>query len=237
MFMTSMLFLQHIRGFYKIFDEYMPLIRRTKLFAGVGEAELASMMNCLSAVKRVYPKGSYVFHEGEHLRHLALLTEGKLHVQKDDYWGNHSIVNIILPGDLFGEAYAAPDSGPLLNDVVAVEDSVVLLLDFHKMMTVCSSACQFHSMVIQNLFLILSARNRHLTQKLGHMAQRTTREKLLSYLSEESKRNGSPSFDIPFNRQQLADFLAVDRSAMSGELGRMRDDGLLTFDKNHFTLL
>ena len=217
--------------------EYMPLIKRTKLFAGVGEEELNAMLGCLSAVKRTYPKGSYVFHEGERLQHLALLMEGKLHVQKDDYWGNHTIVNIILPGELFGEAYATPDSGPLLNDVVAMEDSVVLLLDFQKMMTVCSSACRFHSMVIQNLFLILSSRNRHLTQKLGHMAQRTTREKLLSYLSEESKRNGSLSFDIPFNRQQLADFLAVDRSAMSGELGRMRDDGLLTFDKNHFTLL
>ena len=165
------------------------------------------------------------------------MVEGNLHIQKDDYWGHRSIINSVGVGEMFGEAYAAPDSGTLLNDVVAVEDSTVLFFDVRRILTVCSSACNFHSMVVQNLFFAISEKNRRLVQKLGHMAKRSTREKLISYLSEEAKQQNSGTFTIPFNRQQLADFLSVDRSAMSNELCKMRDDGLLTFEKNRFTLL
>ena len=121
--------------------------------------------------------------------------------------------------------------------MVAVEDSTVLFFELRKLLTVCSSACRFHSMVIQNLVFAISEKNRALVQKLHHISQRTTREKLISYLSGEAKRQNSGEFTIPFNRQQLADFLSVDRSAMSSELGKMRDEGLLRFEKNRFTLL
>ena len=166
-----------------------------------------------------------------------LLASGSLNIQKDDFWGNRSIVNHISAGEMFGEAYIAPESGPILNDVIALEDSVVMFFDFRKILTVCSSACRFHTTVVQNLFFAISEKNRQLVQKLGHMSRRTTREKLVSYLSEQAKRNGSSTFSIPFNRQQLADFLCVDRSAMSNELCKMRDDGLLTFEKNTFSLI
>lgn len=122
-------------------------------------------------------------------------------------------------------------------DVLAVEDSAVIFFDIRRIMTVCSSACRFHSMVVHNLFFAISEKNRKLVQKLGHISKRTTREKLISYLSEESKKHNSPSFTIPFNRQQLADFLSVDRSAMSNELCKMRDEGLLEFERNQFKLL
>ena len=138
---------------------------------------------------------------------------------------------------MFGEAYIAPESGALLNDVVAVEDSAVIFFDVRRIITVCSSACRFHSMVVQNLFFSISQKNKTLVQKIGHISKRTTREKLISYLSEEAKRQNSASFTIPFNRQQLADFLSVDRSAMSNELCKMRDEGLLEFEKNQFKLL
>ena len=137
---------------------------------------------------------------------------------------------------MFGEAYAAPESGVLLNDVVATEDSTVIFFDVRRIMTVCSSACRFHTAVVQNLFFAISEKNRKLMQKLSHISRRSTREKLLSYLSEESKRQGASSFSIPFNRQELADYLSVDRSAMSNELCKMRDEGLLTFNKNSFSL-
>ena len=166
-----------------------------------------------------------------------VLVEGSLHVQRDDYWGNRSILNQISVGEMFGEAYVSPDSGPLLNDVVAVQDSTVILFDVRRILTVCSSACRFHAMTVQNLFFAISEKNRQLVQKLGHMGKRSTREKLISYLSEEAGRHNSSTFTIPFNRQQLADFLSVDRSAMSTELSKMRDDGLLLFEKNRFTLL
>lgn len=138
---------------------------------------------------------------------------------------------------MFGESYASPDSGALLNDVVAVEDSAVMFFDICRILSVCPSACEFHSLTVRNLFFSVSEKNRKIVTKLGHMSNRTTRDKLLSYLSDEAKRKESSDFYIPFNRQQLADFLSVDRSAMSHELCKMRDEGLLQFDKNHFTLL
>lgn len=165
-----------------------------------------------------------------------LLAEGRLHIQKEDYWGNLSILNEIRPGEMFGESYAALDSGALMYDVAATEESVVLLFDMERILSVCPSACSFHTRLVKNLFYMISEKNRSLVQKLGHMSQRSTREKLLSYLSDEARRQNSSSFVISFNRQQLADFLSVDRSAMSNELGKMRKEGILDFHKNEFTL-
>ena len=217
--------------------KYITILKRTKVFAGVSEEEISAMLGCLQARRAHYGKGEYVFRQGEHLNHIMVLVEGSLHVQRDDYWGNRSILNQISVGEMFGEAYVSPDSGPLLNDVVAVQDSTVILFDVRRILTVCSSACRFHAMTVQNLFFAISEKNRQLVQKLGHMGKRSTREKLISYLSEEAGRHNSSTFTIPFNRQQLADFLSVDRSAMSTELSKMRDDGLLLFEKNRFTLL
>lgn len=218
-------------------EKYIPVLKRTKLFSGVGEDEISAMLKCLQAKQYNYKKGDYVFRQGEYLNTITVLVAGKLHIQRDDYWGNRSIISLIDIGEMFGESYAAPDSGALPNDVVAIEDSTVILFDVRRILTVCSSACKFHSLVVQNLFFAISEKNRKYVQKLGHMEKRTTREKLISYLSEEAKRQNSGTFTIPFNRQQLADFLSVDRSAMSNELSKMRDDGLLTYEKNRFTLL
>ncbi len=217
--------------------KYIPILKRTKLFSGVAEEEIGAMLSCLDAKLHAYQKDVYVFHQGERLNYLTVLVKGELHVQQDDYWGNRTIVNRIAVGEMFGESYATPESGGLLNDVVAVEDSSVIFFDVEKILTVCSAACRFHSMVVQNLFFAISEKNRTLVQKLGHISKRTTREKLISYFSEEAKRQNSSNFTIPFNRQQLADFLSVDRSAMSKELCKMRDEGLLEFKKNQFKLL
>lgn len=218
-------------------NKYIGILKRTQMFAGVIDNEISSMLNCLDARLKSYKKGEYVLRQGEHLSDIIVLVEGNLHIQKDDYWGNRSILGQISVGELFGEAYIAPESSALLNDVVAVEDSTIILFDVKRIITTCPSACRFHAMVVQNMFFAISEKNRRLVQKLGHMSKRSTREKLISYLSEEAKKQNTASFTIPFNRQQLADFLSVDRSAMSNELCKMRDDGLLEFDKNQFRLL
>lgn len=218
-------------------NKYIGILKRTQMFAGVIDDEIYSMLNCLGARLKSYKKGEYVLRQGEHLSDIIVLVEGNLHIQKDDYWGNRSILGQISVGELFGEAYIAPESSALLNDVVAVEDSTIILFDVKRIITTCPSACRFHAMVVQNMFFAISEKNRRLVQKLGHMSKRSTREKLISYLSEEAKKQNTASFTIPFNRQQLADFLSVDRSAMSNELCKMRDDGLLEFDKNQFKLL
>ena len=216
---------------------YVGVLKNTQLFAGVGEEEIETMLNCLGATLHEYKKGEYVFRAGEHIHNLTVLVKGNLHIQKDDYWGNRAILGSVAVGEMFGEAYVSPDSGTLLNDVVAVEDSSVMFFDIHRILSVCPSACKFHSLTVKNLFFAISEKNRKLVAKLGHISNRTTREKLLSYLSDEAKRNKSASFSIPFNRQQLADFLSVDRSAMSNELSKMRNEGLIQFHKNHFILL
>ena len=217
--------------------KYIPVLKRTKLFSGVGEEDISSLLSCLGARKKEYKKGEYILREGEHIRDIFILVEGKIHIQKDNYWGNRSILSVISVGEMFGEGYAAPESGALLNDVVAVEVSSVIFFDVKRILTTCSSACRFHNMIVQNMFFAISDKNKKLVQKLGHMSGRTTRAKLISYLSEEAKRQGSSTFTVPFNRQQLADYLCVDRSAMSNELCKMRDEGMIKFEKSRFELL
>lgn len=216
--------------------KYLPILKQAKLFENIEQEEIESMLSCLAAAQRVFEKGEIVFHRGERITALALVLEGAVHIQKEDYWGNLSILNEITEGEVFGEVYACLGEEEMLYNAVAVRESVILFLDMNKILTVCPSACRFHSHLIQNLLTVMASKNKTLTQKLEHMSKRTTREKLLSYLSGQSIKAGSSSFDLSFNRQQLADYLSVDRSAMSNELCKMRDEGILRFSRNHFEL-
>lgn len=217
--------------------KYIPVLKTTRLFAGINDDEMMEMLECLQAQIRTYKKDDFILRQGDKVKYITILVKGKLHIQRDDFWGNRSIINIVEVGEMFGEAYVSPESGPILNDVVALEECAVIFFDLNRILTACPSACRFHVALIQNLFFVISEKNRKLIQKLGHMSKRSTREKLVSYLSEEANKQNSSSISIPFNRQQLADFLSVDRSAMSNELCKMRDDGLIVFKKNKFTLL
>ena len=227
------MFLQQNRGFMR---KYIEILKKSELFTGVEETDIEAMLSCLGATLRKYKKGEYVFREGERVDHITVLVEGCLHIQKDDYWGNCSIINRIEEGKMFGEAYVSSKGLPLLNDVVAVKDSAVIFFDVNRILSTCSSACRFHALTVKNLFYAISEKNRNLVSKLGYMSSRTTKEKLLAYFSDQAKKHSSATFEIPFNRQQLADFLSVDRSAMSNELCKMRDSGILEFKKNRFTL-
>ena len=220
-----------------LMKRYIPILKNTQLFSGASDEDIEAMLGCLQARLCTYKKGEYVLREGERIERLMMLVKGELHIQRDDYWGNRSIISMVGVGEMFGEAYAAPESGPLMNDVLAVEDSAVIFLDIGKLLTVCPNGCKFHAMAVKNLFFAISEKNRKLVRKLGYMSRRTTREKLIAYLSEEAKRQNSGAFSIPFNRQQLADFLSVDRSAMSNKLCKLRDEGLIEFEKNRFRLL
>lgn len=218
-------------------EKYIDILMSLELFSEISEKDLSSMMNCLKWHIRSYKKGAYVYRQGDRVVQLGILVQGQLQIRREDYWGNSSLLNVVQPGEMFGESYITPGSGAILNDVFAGEDSSVLFLDAEKLLGTCPNACKFHSAVIKKLLCVLADKNRKLVQKLGHMSQRSTRKKLVSYLSEQAAANGSPTFCIPFNRQQLADFLAVDRSAMSNELCKMRDEGMIKFNRNNFTLI
>jgi CRP-like cAMP-binding protein len=211
-------------------------IGQSALFAGIAEKEIAAMLACLSASTKSYAKGAIIYQTGENIARVGEVIRGRIHIIQEDFWGNRSIIAALGTGQIFGETYAAVTAAPLEVSVLAAADSNILFLDLKRIITTCPNACSFHAKLIHNLLAVTAARNLLLTRKLACMAQRTTRQKLLSYLSSEARRQKSASFAIDFNRQQLADFLAVDRSAMSSELGKLRDEGLLKFNRQKFEL-
>ncbi len=215
---------------------HLTVLKKTPLFHEIADSEIESLLKCLSAKTETFKKNQFIFHAGSTTTTLGIVLSGCVHIIREDFWGNQEILSEITLGNLFGETYACLQKEPLSVSVLAVETTEVLFLNVTNMMTTCSSACQFHSRLMRNLLSVVAGKNLMLTKKIEHLAQRTTREKLLSYLSSESIRHGSADFQIPFNRQQLSDFLCVDRSAMSNELGKLRDEGILEFHKNQFQL-
>lgn len=215
---------------------YEPILKTCPLFAGIDAAYLDSMLHCLSARCEKYPKGDFLYHQGDAIDSLGIVLSGSIDIMKEDFWGNSNLIARAGVGNIFGEAYALRTDSPIEVSILAKQPSEVMFLNVSKMMTLCGNACTFHNRLTRNLLSVLAEKTFQLSRKLEHITQRTTREKLLSYLTAEAAHTGSNSFDIPFNRQQLADYLSVDRSAMSSELGNLRDEGLITFQKNHFTL-
>ena len=216
--------------------KYLTLLSQTTLFAGIECEDISSMLNCLSAYVSSYKKEEFILHTEASVHEVGMILNGSALIIKEDFWGNRSILSEVSSGFLFAETYACIGTVPLEVSVVAACDCEILFLDFHKILTTCASSCQFHTQLIHNLLTTLAQKNLTLTRKLEHMSQKTTRDKLLSYLSLESLKAKSPSFSIPFNRQQLADYLSVDRSAMSNELGKLKKEGILDYNKNAFIL-
>lgn len=207
------------------------------LFRGIARQDLAALLLCLSAEKRTYEKGSFVFWEGQAARHVGIVASGAVHVLREDYRGNRTLLSSIGPGELFGEAFACAGTQSLPVSVMAATQTEVLLVDCRKIMCTCPSTCVFHQRVIENLLSILAQKSVAQNERLGILSQRTTREKVLAYLAEQAQKAGSSRFTIPFSRQELADYLCVERSAMSAELSRMRHDGLIEVNKREFCLL
>lgn len=215
----------------------MEIIKNTKLFAEMKDEDISSVLSCLCTVEKKLLRGQHLYRAGEKIANAALVLEGAIHIYREDYWGNSSIIAEAGEGELLGEVYSYFSDEPAGINAVAVRDSVVILMDIRRMLLTCGTACSYHTKLIQNFVRVIADKNRELTQKIEHLSQRSIRGKLMSYLSEQSLKAGSDSFVIPFNRQQLADFLSVDRSAMSKELGKLKEERVLDFYKNHFTLM
>lgn len=216
--------------------EFLPVIRSSSLFSGISETELAAMLSYLETREERFPKDTFLLRTGDTAESIGLVLSGSVLVVQEDIWGNRNILSKAGPGQTFAAAYACAP-GSLLNVSVLAETPVTaMFLNVKRVLNVCPSACEHHSRIIRNLLGELAEKNLRFGEKLTHMGQRTTRAKLMSYFSAEAQRLGTYEFDIPFSRQQLADYLAVERSGLSLELGKMRSEGLLDFHKSHFIL-
>lgn len=214
----------------------MKSIKNCPLFSGLEEAEISTLLDCFKAEAKSCHKDDFIFTAGENLRRIGVVLSGGVNILREDFWGDRAILAHMGPGDIFGEAFACAGVEKFPVSVAAAEASEILLIDPQKMLAPCSKTCGFHSKLIDNLLRILARRNVLLVQKMEHLTRRSTREKLLSYLSTQARQAGKNIFSIPFNRQELADYLSVDRSAMSAELSKMRGEGIIDFNRNEFEL-
>lgn len=216
--------------------EYINLLTKHPLFGEIAPQDIDYLLSCLSAKKKSYKKDETIFEAGSRPESVGLVLSGSVYVVQEDYWGGRNILSVIGAGGIFGEAFSCAESEALPVSVLAREESDILLIDCRKILTTCSSACVFHTSLIKSLMKVLANKNIFLTRKMEHITKKTTREKVLSFLSERAVTEGKNTFQIEFNRQELADYLAVDRSALSYTLSKMKDEGLIDYHKNTFRL-
>ena len=218
--------------------KYLEVLQNCPLFARISPSELESMLHCLKARERRYEAGESIMRAGEPAQAVGLVLAGRVQVAFTEAGGERTLLTEARPSDIFAETFAcAPGAHKVLPaTVTAASDSVVLLMDHQRIITVCPQACAFHSRLIENMLSVLADKNLLLNRRLAHLSKRTTRDKLLSYLHEQAQLAGSPVFDILFDRQELADYLGVERSAMSAVLSKLRSEGVLETQRKHFVL-
>lgn len=217
-------------------EHYLFLYKSNPLFKGIPEEELLSLLECLQAKQRVCAKGSVIFAKGEAAHHLGIVLTGRVNTVYDDVLGGRSIIGSIDPGQLFCEAFACAGSQSLPVSVVAQAESTVLLINIDRILHSCAATCKQHQRLNENLIYILAEKYVSLNQKLIHLSGRTTRRKLLSYLSEQMRLSSGRPFVIPFNQQELADYLFIDRSGLSTEWNKLKKEGILRLENGRYTL-
>ncbi len=216
--------------------KYLPVLRKSPFFKDMNDEEILSVLHCVNATVIKKERDSYILHSGDTTEALGLVLSGAVLIIQEDIWGHRNILSRCMAGNFFGEPYAANPNIVLNNSVVAEKDCEIMLLNVRRLLSTCSSACGHHQKLIKNLVGVLASKILMFNDKITHISKRSTREKLLSYLSSEAIRKGSLSFDIPYDRQELADFLCVERAAMSTELSKLQKEGILKTNRSHFEL-
>lgn len=211
-------------------------LSKTELFAGTSESETESMLKCLSTYLKSFSKGDIVFSAGSKTEYLGIVMKGCVIIENDDVWGNRSILGKADAGEIFAETYACIPAEPMLINVVAASDTDILFVNASKIIQSCSNSCLHHKVISENLIKISSHKNLALSRRILHTSSKSIRGRLLSYFSEQSIIHKSNTFTVTFNRQQLADYLNVDRSSMCNELSKMQTEGIINYDKNVFNL-
>ena len=218
-------------------EKFFDVLDTCPLFQRVGRENYDKMLRCFGARVVAVKKGSAVFREGQAANKVGIVLTGAVQTVQDDYFGNRSILSMAGPGQLFAEGFACAGVETIPVSVVASADSDVMLIDCSHIMTICHNVCAFHNQMIRNLLHSVAKSNLLLNQKIEILSKRTTREKVMAYLLSEAKIQGSEEFTIPYDRQELADYLGVERSAMSTVIGQLRDDGIIQVNRRHFRLM
>lgn len=216
--------------------KYLSVLRICPFFMGLEDNEILSILHCMNAYVAPKAQESYIFRAGDSIEVMGLVVSGSTLIIQEGLWGHRNILSKCNTGDFFGEPYAAKHGSVLNISVIANEDCEILFLNINRLLVTCPTACSHHQKLIRNLVSVLANKILIFNDKITHISKRSTRDKLLSYLSSESIKQASLSFDIPFNRQQLADFLCVERAAMSVEISKLQKEGILRTNRNHFEL-
>lgn len=217
--------------------KYLEILQKCILFDGISDDDLAAMLGCLGAKVKNYTKNQTILTEGQEATHMGIVLSGAVQIVSMDYYGNRNIVTEIRPSQIFGESFVCAGVKSVPISVVNCEDSKIMLMEGTRIMRSCCNACEFHNRLIYNLMKILADKNLIFHRKLEIISKRTTREKLMTYLLWQAKCHNSDTFIIPYDRQELADFLQVDRSGLSAEISKLRNEGIIECMRSHFTLL
>ncbi len=217
--------------------KYLEILKKCPLFAGIGDEDLIRMLGCLGAKVGFFDKKYTIFAEGGSAKYIGIVLSGSAQVVQVDYYGNRSILSEIGAAEVFAEAFACAEVATLPVSVIANEPCEIMIIDSSHILHTCSNNCGFHQQLIFNLMKDLAAKTILFHQRIEVTSKRTTREKLLTYLMLYAKKVNNNCFEVPFDRQELADYLEVDRSGLSAEIGKLKKEGIIDSHKNHFELL
>ena len=221
----------------KKLKKYLEILKNCPLFENINDNNLLKMLTCLGARVSVFDKKYTVFNEGSPAKYIGIVLSGFVQISQTDYFGNRSILANRGKSEVFAEAFACAEISTMPISAVATEESEIMLIRAEHILHTCENNCGFHQQLIFNLMKDLARKTIMFHKRIEITSKRTTREKLLAYLAIEAKEKGSNTFDIPFDRQELADYLEVERSGLSQDISKLREEGIVENKKNHFTLL
>lgn len=213
------------------------ILEQVSLFNGINSAELSNILECLNGNVRQYPKNQSIIRAGEEITSLGIILTGSVQVVREDVMGNRMIVAGLEEGEIFGETFVCAGLKESPVSVFAMEACRILWISVKKIVSTCATACSFHSRLITNLLELLARKNLYLNSKMELLSKRSMRDKIMSFLALQMEQHKNSSFEISLNRNELADYLCIDRSAMSRELSKLRDEGIIEYRKNCFTIL
>lgn len=217
--------------------KYLEILKKCPLFFGIEDEKLLTMLNCLGAKVVSFDKKYTVLAEGTPAKYIGVVLTGSAQILQIDYYGNRSILGNVGPSEVFNEAFACAETNAIPVTVIANEPSEIMLIDCSHILHTCQNNCGFHQQLIFNLMKDLAMKTIMFHQRIEVTSKRTTREKLMAYLFLQAKKADSPVFTIPFDRQELADYLEVDRSGLSAEISKLKNEGIINCNRSRFELL